>query len=177
MSTQILLAVGRIRKAHGIRGEVSAEYYADSPDLLQGGVFLRQNATIPAFYAISSYRVHHGSFLIRFTDIQDRSAAEQLRGCEILIPEERFPEPGDGELYLHEILGLRVIAETNDGGTEWGTIEDVSFPGGQEIWTIAKEGEEDVLFPAAPEFVLRFDLEGGFVRIAPPPGLIDLYRP
>lgn len=176
MPESTLLPVGKIRKAHGIRGEVSVDYYADSPDLLKDGVFLRHNANRPVLHEVASFRAHHGSLLVRFTGISDRNAAEPLRGWDILLPEDRFPEPDNDEIYLHEIIGMRVVAENDGSETAWGIIADVSFPGGQEVWTIAQEGEKDVLFPAAPEFVLRFDLDEGIVRIAPPPGLIDLYR-
>lgn len=172
-----LLPLGRIRKAHGIRGEVSVEYYADSPDLLSGGVYLRHGTGVPVPYEIVSFRVHHDALLIRFKNVPDRNVAETLRGYDILIPEERLPEPDDGEIYLHEIMGLHVLAANEDGTeADLGVITAVMEPAGQELWTISKENEEDVLFPATPELVLGFDLDEGVVRIAPPLGLIDLYR-
>ena len=177
MPDSSLLPVGRIRKAHGIRGEVSVDYYADSPDLLRDGVYLRINGHDAVFHEIAAFRSHHGSLLVRFATVADRTAAESLRGYDILVPEDRLPEPDDGTIYLHEILGLRVIAEDGQGNAEdWGAITAVADPAGQELWTISKDGVEDVLFPAAPELILGFDLDKGAVRIAPPPGLIDLYR-
>jgi len=177
MSDSPLLPLGRIRKAHGIRGEVSVDYYADSPDLLSGGVYLHRGASAPVQYEVASSRFHHGALLLRFKNIADRDAAEALRGYDLLVPEDRLPEPDDGTIYLHEIMGLRVLAENEDGTeAEWGVIAAVSEPAGQELWTISKENEEDILFPATPELVLGFDLEKRIVRIAPPPGLIDLYR-
>lgn len=172
-----LLPIGVIRKAHGIRGEVSVDYYADSPDLLSGGVYLKLGTAAPALREVASCRFHHGALLIRFAGIPDRNGAELLRGAEMLIPEDRLPEPGDGEIYLHELMDLAVIAVDENGGeTPLGVISGVSDASGQELWTISRSGDADVLFPATPEFVLRFDLEARTVRIAPPPGLIDLYR-
>jgi len=177
MRNPFLLPIGRIRKAHGIRGEVSVDYYADSPNLLSGGVFLQLGEEETIFHKVVSARFHHGALLVRFADIVDRNAAELLRGYDLLIPEERLPEPDDGAIYLHEILGLAVIVEAEDGTrTTLGILADITEPGGQELWTIVKDGEEDILLPAAPEFVLGFDLEHGEVRVSPPPGLIELYR-
>ncbi len=172
-----LLLVGRIRKAHGIKGEVSVAYHADSPDLLSDGVFLQQGSQEAVFHEVASVRAHHGAILVQFADISDRNAAELLRGHDLLVPEERLPEPDDGAVYLHEILGLAVVAETEDGArTFLGTLTAITEPAGQELWAIAKDGEEDILFPAVPEFVLGFDLERGEVRVSPPPGLVELYR-
>lgn len=178
MSDSSLLPIGRIRKAHGIRGEVSVEYHADSPDLFYDGVYLRLGQGKPVLYKAASCRVHHGSLLVRFENVPDRNAAENLRGYEVLVPEDRLPEPEDGTIYLHEILGLSVLAVNDDGTeTDWGVISSVADPAGQELWTISRDNEADVLFPAAPELVLGFDLDRGVVRIAPPAGLLDLYRP
>lgn len=172
-----LLPVGRIRKPHGIKGEVSVDYYADSPDLLSGGVFLQHGSGVPVLYEAASFRSHHGTLLIRFKNVPDRNVAETLRGYVVLVPEDRLPEPDDGAIYLHEIMGLRVIAKEENGTeADWGVISAVAEPAGQELWTISKENEEDVLFPATPELVTGFDLDKRIVRIAPPPGLIDLYR-
>ncbi|CAK7042863.1 MAG: Ribosome maturation factor RimM [Desulfovibrio sp.] len=177
MTDSHLLPVGRIRKAHGIRGEVSIDYYADSPSLLHEGVYLRRAAEQPKFHKITSFRGHHGALLVRFATVPDRTTAETLRGCELLIPKERLPEPDGDAIYIHEILGLSVFAVTENGDEKlWGTIEDVSEPAGQELWAIAHDGEEDILFPAAPEFIRAFDLDKGRVTITPPPGLFELYR-
>lgn len=177
MSGLHLLPIGKIRKAHGIRGEVSVDYYADSPALLSEGVYLRSGSGAPVPYAIQSFRTHHGSLLVRFISIDDKNAADALRGHEMLVPEDRLPAPSDGAIYLHEIMGLRVLADKGDGTfDDVGVISAIADTAGQELWTIAAPGETDVLFPAAPEFVLGFDLVNRTVRIAPPPGLIDLYR-
>lgn len=176
MSESLLLPVGRIRKAHGIRGELSVEYHADSPDLLYAGVFLQRGDGPPVFYEVAGFRAHHGSPLLRLAAIQDRAAAENLRGHDILIPEDRLPG-SDDDIYRYQLMGLAVIARDETGAESvWGAISAVDDPAGQEIWTISLEGEADVLFPATGELVLGFDLEKKFVRIAPPPGLIDLYR-
>ena len=182
MPEMTLLPVGRIRKAHGIKGEVSVEYYAESPLLLREGIFLRSpgNGGETRHYEVASYRMHHGALLLMVRGVADRNAAELLRGFEVCIPESRLPEPEDGEVYRYQIMGLAVIDATKDtanGGATLGTITMVTEHAGQELWTITKPGAEDILFPVAPEFVLEFDLDAHTVRIAPPSGLVEIYRP
>ncbi|MCC8194266.1 MAG: ribosome maturation factor RimM [Deltaproteobacteria bacterium] len=177
MPDSSFLPIGRIRKAHGIRGEVSVDYYADSPELLQEGVYLRQPGKSAVFHDVASYRAHHGGLLIRFKSVMDRNIAESLRGSDILVPGDRLPAPDDGSIYLHEILGLRVFATDEKGReSDWGIIAGIADYAGQETWTISKENENDILFPAAPALILGFDLDARLVRVAPPPGLFDLYR-
>jgi len=177
MPDDLLLPIGKIRKSHGIRGEVSVEYYADSPKLLCDGVFLQAPGKNPIFFDVVSFRAHHGILLVHLKNVDDRNAADTLRGFDVLIPESRLPEPDDGSIYLYKIIGLHVIAISDAGGErEWGIIHDVADVAGQELWTISNENENDILFPAIPEFISGFDLNAGIVRITPPPGLIDLYR-
>jgi len=177
MPDNILLPIGKIRKAHGIKGEVSIEHYADFPDILKKGIFLQLPGKSPVPYDIISFRAHHGALLLRLKNIDDRNAAETLRGAEIFIPESRLPAPDDGSIYLHEIMGLHVIASDENGqDADWGTISAVTDTAGQELWTISKQNENDVLLPATPEFIVAFDLDNGIVRIAPPLGLFELYR-
>lgn len=177
MPQSYLLPIGKIRKAHGIRGEVSAEIYADSPDLFEKGVFLQRNAEEPAFYQIESFRKHHGQTLLLFHGVSDRSTAENLRGCSLLLPEKHLPVPDEGEVYLYQLLGYTVIGPSAGGeDCVWGNISAISEPAGQELWTISLPEEEDILFPAVPELVIGFDAESRSVRIAPPSGLFELYR-
>ena len=177
MPESSLLLIGRISKAHGIRGEVSVAMYTDSPSLLRNGVYLQKSSSSPVFHEVKTYRAHHGATLVQFAGIVDRNAAEALRGVEILIPESHLPEPNDDEVYIYRLMGLTVLHMEESGfRTPLGKISNIAEPAGQELWTISAEGEEDILFPAIPEFVLDIDLDEGFVCISPPPGLIELYR-
>ncbi len=175
MAAQTLLPIGFITKAHGIRGEVSVEYHADSPRLLQGELYLRAGSAPPARQKVASWRRDNARLLLRFEGIADRTAAERLRGAEILVPADALPELDDGEVYLHALLGLSVIEVKEDGSeSPVGSLENINSPAGQELWTIRTPAGEEKLFPAVPEFVRDIDLDRGEVRITPPPGLFDL---
>ena len=171
------IAIGFISKAHGIRGEVHVVLNAEDAELLRGPVFLRRGSGEPLPRAVVGLRAHHGGLLARIEGINDRTAAEALKGTEILVERDKLsPDESDGEILLAELVGLRVLC-AEDGGTfsELGRIESVDTPAGQELWSIRTPDGKEVLFPAVEEFVLDIDLEAGSVRIAPPPGLLDLY--
>ncbi|MBG3877806.1 16S rRNA processing protein RimM, partial [Desulfovibrio oxamicus] len=134
---------------------------------------LRPGRGAPRPHTVAAVRRHQGRPLVLFEGIADRSAAETLRGMHVLVPKDRLPEPAEDEVYLHELLGLRVLL--HDAGTMLGTLDDVQMPGGQEVWSIRTADGKEVLLPAVEEFVASIDLDAREVRITPPPGLIELY--
>lgn len=181
-----LVAVGTVIKPHGIRGELCVESHADSPLLFAAGRTLLLAAASkggwgrPRPYAVSACREHQGRLLLTLKGVADRDAAEALRGLEILVPAAELPEPDEGEVYLHELIGAR--AELADG-TPVGTFEGIlgGRDGGggtlaeYDTWIIATPEGREILLPAVPEFLLELDPGQGLIRIDPPPGLLELY--
>lgn len=182
MARRELIELGRLGRPHGIRGEIRVDYYADSLLLLEKPLWLRAGGRPPRPAKVVVIRQWKGQPVIRLEGVDDRSAAETLRGCELLIRESDLPETDPDEPYIEDILGLPVAL--TDTGEIIGVLADVACPSGQEIWTIHAPGSAggedegyDILFPAAPELVDDIDPAAGLIRISPPPGLLDLYRP
>ena len=175
-----LVALGRVIKPHGVKGECCVQSYADSLSLFDALVVVRlaPEGGVPTLgrpARIASWRPHKDRILVTFAGVGDRDAAEALRGMEIMVPVSELPPPDEDELWLMDLPGLEV--RLTDGSV-LGVIERVDTPPdpevGQEIWVIDADGRE-VLFPAVAEFVAELDLESGFVVIDPPPGLLDIY--
>uniref|UniRef100_B8DRI5 Ribosome maturation factor RimM n=2 Tax=Nitratidesulfovibrio TaxID=2802295 RepID=B8DRI5_NITV9 len=173
MSDDSFIEIGLVGRPHGLRGEVGVDFWAESPDLLRGTLWLRPGRGAPRPHTVAAVRRHQGRPLVLFEGIADRSAAETLRGMHVLVPKDRLPEPAEDEVYLHELLGLRVLL--HDTGAALGTLDDVQMPGGQEVWSIRTADGKEVLLPAVEEFVASIDLDAREVRITPPPGLMELY--
>ena len=176
MPASSLVVLGRIIKPHGVKGDMRVDYYADSADLLEKPLMLRAGRFAPRPVRIRDWHLWKDQLILGIEGCNDRSAAEQLRGQELLIDASFLPEPDDDEPYLRDLIGLSVRLED---GTLVGELEDVDFPAGQEMWSIRapeSEGGYEILFPAVPAFVLDIDLSAGTVTIAPPEGLLDLYR-
>jgi 16S rRNA processing protein RimM len=178
-----LISVGRVVKAHGIKGELCIEYNAESLDLLADFIYL-QNAnntskSTPRKYTICGLRLHHERPLLLLEGVADRSAAELLRNCAVLVPANRLPPSLPGEIYLKDLPGLNVFVQSDAPGDKenqpLGCISQVQDVAGQEIWVIITPEGQEVLFPAVPEFIVTLSPEKGFVLIAPPPGLLELY--
>ena len=164
-----LLRIGRVVKAHGLRGEVSVRPdVADSTTLLsQKGAWLRAKGGEPGFVEIESARTAHEAILVRFKGCADRTAAELLCGREVLLPREFLPEPDPGEFYAADLIGLAVV-RSQGGGEALGKVVDAHETGGAPVLEIEREPGNSLQVPLADTFVKRIDLAAGVIEIELP---------
>jgi len=159
------LVVGRIAKAHGIRGEVAVDVSSDEPSRFAPGA--RVLAGDRAL-KVSASRPHQGRLLVLFEEVKDRNGAETLTGAELTIPfEEARALEDEWSFYPHQLDGLKV---TDESGHELGTMARVEESPASDLWVVRAHGRE-VLVPAVRDIVLRVDLDGGTIVLRPPEGL------
>jgi 16S rRNA processing protein RimM len=181
MAEDKYIIVGEVARPHGIRGEVCIDSHADSPSYFERGAVVRLSPPgAPQRgrdYVVRAARVHKERLLVTFDGVPDRNAAETLRGLSVSIPASKLAPPEPDEVFLHELLGLRVrLAAAAPGDPDLGVLEDVRDSGGAELWVIRDRQGREILFPAADELVPEIDLEARVVIIDPPPGLLELYQ-
>lgn len=159
------IRIGRVARAHGIRGEILVR--ADDPDstslLSQEQLHLRdaQGAIQPR--RILGARVNRGEYRIRLEGVEDRNAAETLRGLEVLLTRDQLPETEEGEYYTADLLGLEVVGLD---GQVLGKVERLLDTGGVPVLEV--QGEREWQIPLVEQFVKRIDLEGGRMEVDPP---------
>ena len=168
--------VGRVRRAHGIRGEVVVEIMTDAPDAvfasgarLFGGTVdgdLRPNA--PQLH-VESTRPFKESLLVAFDEIADRNAAELWRDRYLLVPMNELEPPGDDEVFLHDLVGLTAVLESGQTIGEVIAFYDLTHTILLEI----RRPRGTALLPYNDEFVQEIDVEGKRITISPPEGLLD----
>ncbi|KXO90472.1 ribosome maturation factor RimM [Tsukamurella pseudospumae] len=169
------LVIGRVAKSHGIRGELVVEVRTDSPELrFADGVVLtgrRPREKDTQTYTVAASRNHSGRLLVRLQGVNDRTAADELRGTLFLI-DSADVEPSDDpdEFYDHELEGLAVRTV---GGEDVGVIAEVLHaPGGELLSVKAPDGRE-ILIPFVTAIVPVIDVAAGVVTVDPPDGLLD----
>ncbi|MDH6129185.1 ribosome maturation factor RimM [Kitasatospora sp. GP82] len=166
------LVVGKIGRAHGIKGDVSVEVRTDEPELRLGpGAVLLTDPASAGPLTVESGKVHSGRLLLRFAGVKDRNGAEALRGT-ILIAEvdpDESPEEED-EYYDHQLIGLDVVLLD---GTPVGELTEIIHLPYQDLLTVKKADGTEVLVPFVERIVPTIDLENQRAVIDPPPGLID----
>lgn len=168
--------VGYLSKAHGIRGELVL-VLTEAVEHIEGPVFLRhRNGGPERPFTVERARRHHGSLLISLEGVLTRNDAELLRSHTVLLNREDLASENDDAVFLGDFSGLAVFVLGEDGTeTALGVIEEATAPAGQILWSIRTPEGREVLLPAVPEFVRDIDPQAGKVRIAPPPGLLELY--
>lgn len=164
------LAVARIGKPHGIKGEATVELFTDQPELrFQVGNQLECDRAAHPTLEISGARIHKGIWLLSFKEIQDRTAIEHLRGAQLFAEVEIEEERDDGTYHIEQLIGLKVITEAK---VELGKVIDVLNLPGQDLLEIeTARGEK--LIPMVSEFILEIDLGQGVIVVDLPEGLLD----
>ncbi|SEO00838.1 ribosome maturation factor RimM [Actinacidiphila rubida] len=166
------LVVGRIGRAHGIKGEVSVEVRTDEPELRLGpGAVLATDPASTGPLTIATGRVHSGRLMLRFEGVTDRTGAEALRNTLLIAevdPEERPEDPE--EYYDHQLVDLDVV--TRDGRAVGRILEITHLPY-QDLLVVERPEGGEVLIPFVSAIVPEIDLEEQRAVIDPPPGLLD----
>jgi 16S rRNA processing protein RimM len=168
----VLVIVGRIGRAHGIKGEIGMIVRTDEPDLrFADGAKLVTTSTPPRTLTVESSRWHSGRLLVKFVESPDRTAAELLRNLEVQaeIGEDERPEDPE-EFYDRELIGLKV---RTTAGEEAGEVIDVVHLPSQDLLEIRRPGGNAVLVPLVQELVPEIDLGAKYVTVADRPGLLD----
>jgi 16S rRNA processing protein RimM len=166
------VVVGRIGRPHGVRGEVTVEVRTDDPDLrFVPGAVLRTDPADRGPVTIAGVHWHSGTLLLRLEGIDSREAAETVRNTELLVGVADLPEIEDPDSYYdHQLVGL--TARLPDGGV-LGEIAVVRHEA-QDLLVVRRAEGPDVLIPFVSAIVPTVDLDGGYVVVDPPEGLLDL---
>ena len=167
------LVVGRIGKAHGIKGEATVEVRTDDPDLrFAPGAVLLTDPPERGPLTIRSGRVQGGRLVLSFEGVADRDAVEQLRNTMLVAEVDPTVLPDDpDEYYDHQLEGLAVRSVD---GTELGVVDQMVHGPAQDLFVIRRPDGGELLLPFIAEFVPEIDLEDGVVLVDPPEGLLSL---
>jgi 16S rRNA processing protein RimM len=167
------VTVGRVLRPHGLRGEVVVEVLSDVEGRLDPGskVLLEETAesvgTERALLIVGS-RDHKSGALVRFAGVDDRTAAEALRGAWLEVNESEVPAAPAGTYYQFQLLGCRCRTPEEDLGRVVGLIED----GGGHLLVISN-GQRELLVPFVERFLRRLDVAAGTIDLELPPGLVE----
>ena len=162
------IEIGKVSKAHGIRGEVVLVTHDPESDLLEdvetiwvGGVARR----------VASARGTPRGWLVQFEGISTRNDAELLRGQLVEVDRDALAL-ADDDVLLSDLVGCKVAKLD---GTPWGTIHEVTNGAMQDLLVI-HDGELERLLPLVDEFVKHIDVAAGVVTVDPPEGLPEHKR-
>lgn len=169
-----LVAVARVAKARGVKGEVACDLLTDFPErfdwleelvaVFPGGGRRR--------LGVEGHWFHGGRVVLKLEGFDSPEAAAALAGCELAVPESEAVELEEGEFYDWQLEGCRV--ETVEG-REVGTVREVLHTGGEApVLVIRDEGGRENLVPLAESICVRVDVDAKLIRVDPPDELLEL---
>ena len=167
------LRVGRLVKAHGLKGGLKLELYTDNPEgrFVPGAGFTLQVPEASPWHGkeitVREYRVMNGNPVVFFDDVEDRDAADSLVRAILWIDQD-VDEVEDDAWFDHQLVGLDVVRDD----TVVGRVVRVEHFPAQDL-LIVKAGENEVMVPFVSAIVPTVDVQAGRVIVTPPPGLFE----
>ncbi|NYJ30248.1 ribosome maturation factor RimM [Galbitalea soli] len=169
------LRVGRLVKAHGLKGALKIELYTDDPDrrFVPGAVFSLQVPTSSDWHGktlelveLRWYNSHAVGF---FKDVPDRTVAETLVKAILWVEQDAAELPAEDDAwYDHQLVGLRVLRD----GVDVGLVTQIDHFPAQDLLTVKTESG-DVLVPFVKAIVPTVDIKAGTLTVTPPAGLFE----
>lgn len=161
-----LLLMGVIVGVHGIQGEVKIKTFSESPDTIAAYGALRSKSGTEKF-KIKRHRVAKGVVVAKLIGVNDRNAAEALKGTELFLPRDRLPKLSDAEEFYHaDLIGLR--AEQPDGTLLGSVIALQNFGGGDMVEIEPEGGGETLFVPFTHEAVPTVSIDEGRIVVVRP---------
>jgi len=164
------VAIARIRKPRGRRGELAAVSLTDYPDRFQAGLHVQLSK--PGFrkvLAVQESWFHGEKLVLKFHGVDSISDAEPYAGCTVELPLSERLRPSDGSYYTGDIIGCAVL----QGNQLLGTVFATEETGGALLLKVeAAQGE--LLIPFAMDICTSIDMEKREIMVVLPDGLLDL---
>lgn len=164
------LEIGKIVTTHGIAGEVRAQAWCDDNEFMTEfeELYFDKGKTK---LKIERARVHKNIVILKIEGINDMNTAQTLRN-KILYLNRDDVQLEDGAYFIQDLIGLQVI-DQDDPQLVYGTVQDITETGANDVYHIKTPQGAVVLIPAIPDVIRRVDLEREEILITPLKGLFD----
>ncbi|MGA8807541.1 MAG: ribosome maturation factor RimM [Thermoanaerobaculia bacterium] len=167
------IALGIIRKAHGVRGEASVEAWSDSPERftdVSAVTLVSPDESSTRDMTIESVRIHAGRALVKFAGLDSPEEVQLLQNWTVEVPASEARKLDADEYFLHDLIGLSLI----DGdGTIRGNVIEIEETGGGILLVVdGPRGKFDV--PFAADICTKVDLDAKTIVVELPDGIEDL---
>jgi 16S rRNA processing protein RimM len=168
------IAIARIARTRGNRGEVLADLYTDFPDRFTAleEVWLEFPDGRRISMVLEEAWAHKGREVLKFAGINTISSAETLAGCWVEIPAEKAVPLPIGTYFDHDLIGCLV---QDAKGNKYGVVEDILHIAENSLLVVKDSGREH-LIPVAESICTKISIEEKSIVVDPPEGLMDLSK-
>ena len=164
----VYLAIGFLRRPHGVSGEIIMDLHTDFPERIKAGrkVYVGEKYET---LTIDSARAHGNGMLIRLNGCDTPETAGRFRNQWVYVKSTEVPALPAGKVYKHELIGLMV---TTDLGETLGVLNEILETGANDVYVVKKESGGEILLPAIPDVILGIDMGGRVIRVHLMDGLV-----
>lgn len=166
-----LVAVAKITKTRGLKGQVVCDILTDFPERFDelGDVIVVLPDGTQRELKIEEHFFQNGRVILRFSGYDSIETSEVLRGAEVCVPESNAVELDEGAYFDWQLTGC--LVETLDGAPI-GKVTGLMRTGGTELLVVNGEVKEH-LIPFAEAICVEVDVDHSLIKIDPPEGLLD----
>ncbi len=161
--------IGKITKAHGLKGEVNFVFTNDTWDTADCDYLICEIDGILVPFYIEEYRFKNDSTaLVKFEDIDSVETADFLLGCDVYLEKKYAEQQDEEEMPLNYFIGFRM----EEDGKLIGTITDIDDSTENWLFIIEKEDGSEAMIPAHEDFIIGMDKEKRVITVDLPIGLV-----
>lgn len=178
--SQQFVAIARIVRPQGRRGEVLADILTDFPEkfVQRKQLWLAaENESHRRECTLEDHWLHKGRIVLKFAGVDSITDAESLKGMLVEIPRELRSELEPGAAYVSDLVGSTVLDTSSSGLRKIGIIADVQQGSGTAPLLLVKDGDLNYEIPFAEEYIVRFDATNKLLEMKLPEGLLDVNAP
>lgn len=155
------LAVGFLRRPHGVRGEIIMDLHTDFPERLKAGRKLFIGGGHKPM-TLTGCRVHGQGRLIALQGVDTPESAGRFRNQWVFVKTKDAPALPDGQYYQYQLIGLNVVDEED---RSLGKLTEIIETGANDVYVVTKESGGEILLPAIPSVILDLQPDSGFMRV------------
>jgi len=164
----IYLAIGFLRRPHGVAGEIIMDLHTDFPERIKPGRKVYMGEKHEAF-TIDSVRAHGNGVLVKLRGFDVPEAVGRFRNQWMYVKSSEVPALPEGRYYKHDLIGLTAMT---DAGEKLGVLKEVLETGANDVYVVAQEDGKEILLPAIPDVVLDVNMTDKVIKVHIIDGLI-----
>jgi 16S rRNA processing protein RimM len=165
----IYLAIGFLRRPHGVQGEVIMDLHTDFPERIKPGRKVYIGEKHEAF-TMDAVRVHGNGLLVKIRGFDTPETSGRFRNQWVYVKSTEVPALPEGKYYKHELIGLVVMTDVEE---KLGILNEVLETGANDVYIIQKEDGKEILLPAIPDVVLNVNMTDRIMKVHLIDGLLD----
>ena len=157
----IYLAIGFLRRPHGVSGEIIMDLHTDFPERIKSGRKVYIGETYQA-ETIESVRVHGKGLLVTLSGCKTPETVGRFRNQWVYVKTGEVPPLPKGQHYKYELINLDVV---DDDGNPLGKLVEILETGANDVYIVRNESGREILLPAIPSVILNVDMESRLIKV------------